>query len=237
MMAHLCFSCSLPWVLKTRDTLVVNKVFFFFVLWKRKWLNRLTLLRRLNWVRMRSLKSLLSLCLKLQCMCEARRRCEVKTDRWSPVEMLTRAPFPTSLWLCEQEMLRNAARWGHTSGIPALQLCCPVLLHSCACVRAVVGTQKVFHEGISYHRSLFCSCVRCWKCHHEIWQQGSFMSNNVVKNNGNKEAQSHMVMRLYFRAVAASVWNSELFSVVVRQKMSAWTGGCFSQAGKEVLWL
>lgn len=41
------------------------------------------------------------------------------------------------------------------------------------------------------------------------------------ENNGNKEAQSHMVMRLYFRAVAASVWNSELFSVVVRQKMSA----------------
>lgn len=47
------------------------------------------------------------------------------------------------------------------------------------------------------------------------------MSNNVVKDNGNKEAQFHMVMRLYFRAVAASVWNSELFSVVVRQKMSA----------------
>lgn len=44
-----------------------------------------------------------------------------------------------------------------------------------------------------------------------------------------------MVMRLYFRAVAASVWNSELFSVVVRQKMSASTGGCFSRAGKEVL--
>ena len=61
------------------------------------------------------------------------------------------------------------------------------------------------------------------------------MSNNVVKDNGNKEAQSHMVMRLYFRAVAASVWNSELFSVVVRQKMSASTGGCFSRAGKEVL--
>lgn len=47
------------------------------------------------------------------------------------------------------------------------------------------------------------------------------MSNNVVRNNGNKEAQSHMVMRLYFRAVVASVWKSELFSVVVRQKMSA----------------
>lgn len=31
------------------------------------------------------------------------------------------------------------------------------------------------------------------------------MTNNVVKDNGNKEAQSDMVMRLYFRAVAASV--------------------------------
>lgn len=31
------------------------------------------------------------------------------------------------------------------------------------------------------------------------------MTNNVVKDNSNKEAQSDMVMRLYFRAVAASV--------------------------------
>lgn len=47
------------------------------------------------------------------------------------------------------------------------------------------------------------------------------MTNNVVKDNGNKEAQSNMVMRLYFRAVDASVCGGELFSVVVRQKMSA----------------
>lgn len=61
------------------------------------------------------------------------------------------------------------------------------------------------------------------------------MNNNVVKNNGNKEAQFHMVMRLYFRAVAASVWTSELSSVVVGQKTSG-TGGCSSQAGRgEVL--
>lgn len=148
-------------------------------------------------------------------------------------KMLTRAPS----YLPIAVRTGNAAQWGHTLGILALQLCCPVLLHSCACVCVCVSRNaKVFYEVISYH-SLLCSRVHSWNCHHEIWQQGSFMSNNVVKDNGNKEAQSHMVMRLYFRAVAASVWNSELFSVVVRQKMSAWTGGCFSQAGKEVLWL
>lgn len=52
-------------------------------------------------------------------------------------------------------------------------------------------------------------------------KQGSFMSNNVVKDNDNKEAQSYMVMSLYFRVVAACLWNSELFSAVVGQKMSA----------------
>lgn len=31
------------------------------------------------------------------------------------------------------------------------------------------------------------------------------MTNNVVKDNDNKEAQCDMVMRLYFRDVAASV--------------------------------
>lgn len=31
------------------------------------------------------------------------------------------------------------------------------------------------------------------------------MRNNVVKNNGNKEPQSHMVMGVYFRAVATTV--------------------------------
>ena len=133
-------------------------------------------------------------------------------------------------------MLWNAAQWGHTLGIPALKLCCTVLLHSCAYMCASWNA-RVFYEGISYHHSLLGSYVHGRKCHHEIWQQSSFMSDNVVKNNGNKEAQSHMVMRLYFRAVAASVWNSELFSVVVRQKMSAWTGGCFSQAGSSLVTL
>lgn len=50
------------------------------------------------------------------------------------------------------------------------------------------------------------------------------MTNNVVKDNGNKEAQSNMVMRLYPPpppAVAASVVVGELFSVLLRQKMSA----------------
>lgn len=46
------------------------------------------------------------------------------------------------------------------------------------------------------------------------------MTNNVVKDNGNKEAQCVMVMRLYFRAVAASL-AAELFSVLARQKMSS----------------
>lgn len=118
---------------------------------------------------------------------------------------------------------------------PLALLSCPAaFLCMCVCVCASWNA-SVFYEGISYHHSLLCSRVHGWKCHHEIWQQSSFKSNNVVKNNGNKEAQSLMVMRLYFRAVAASVWNSDLFSVVVRQKMSAWTGGCFSQAGKESL--
>lgn len=36
-------------------------------------------------------------------------------------------------------------------------------------------------------------------------------------NNGNKEAQSLMVMRLYFRAVAASLRNGELFGTAGRQ--------------------
>lgn len=37
-------------------------------------------------------------------------------------------------------------------------------------------------------------------------------------DNGNKEAQSLMVMRLYFSAVAASLRNGELFATAVRQK-------------------
>lgn len=111
-------------------------------------------------------------------------------------------------------------------------LSCCILVHMC-----VRWNARMFYEGMSYDQSLFCSRVHTLKCQHDIQQQSSFMSHNVVKNNGNKEAQSHMVMRLYSRVVAASVWNSELFSVVVIQKMSAWTGGYFSQAGKEVLWL
>lgn len=39
-----------------------------------------------------------------------------------------------------------------------------------------------------------------------------------MSNNGNKEAQSLMVMRLYFRAAAASLQIGELFGSAVRQK-------------------
>lgn len=111
-------------------------------------------------------------------------------------------------------------------------LSCCILVQVCLLVRTQGCIMK-----LSVIIPQFCAHVFCWKFRHDIWQQSSFMNNNAVMNNGKKEAQSHMVMRLYFRASAASVWNSELFSVVVRQKMSAWTGGRFSQEGKEVLWL
>lgn len=152
--------------------------------------------------------------------------------------MLTRAPsyLPIAVRTGNAEKCSAVRTYIGNSSPPALLSCPAAFLCVCVCARASWNA-RVFYEGISYHHSLLCSRVHSRKCHHEIWQQGSFMSNNVVKDNGNKEAQSHMVMRLYFRAVAASVWNSELFTVVVRQKMSAWTGGCFSQAGKEVLWL
>lgn len=108
-------------------------------------------------------------------------------------------------------MLSTVRTYIGNSSPPALLSCPAAFLLMCVCA---IWNARVFYEGISYHHLLLCSRVHSWKCHHEIWQQGSFMSNNVVRDNGNKEAQSHMVMRLYFRAVAASVWNSELFSVV-----------------------
>lgn len=127
---------------------------------------------------------------------------------------------------------------------PALLSCPAAFLCVCVCarVRARVCSMKskgVFLKGITAHHSLLCSRVHSRNfAHHEIRQRGSFMTNNVVKDNGNKEAQSDMVMRLYFRAVAASV------VVVVSCLVFLWdkrclleTGGRFCQASKEVLWL
>lgn len=160
----------------------------------------------------------------------------VKKDRKLLVKMLTRAHSYLSIAVWTGNAEKCSAMRARIENFSPPALLSPVLLHSCACVCASLNA-RMFSEGMSYHQSLLCSRVHSLKCQHEIQQQSSFMSNNVVKNNGNKEAQSHMVMRLYFRAVAASLWNSELFSVVVRQKTSAWTGGSFTQAGKEVLWL
>lgn len=114
------------------------------------------------------------------------------------------SPFLPPCKLCEQEVLGNAAQWGHTLGIPALQLCCPVLQHSCARVCQLLERWCVLWR---YQLSslIFSSRARHQKCCYKILQQSSTMRNNVVKNNGNKDPQSHMVMRLYFRAVAASV--------------------------------
>ena len=65
-------------------------------------------------------------------------------------------------------------------------LSCCILLHVCV----LVGTQGCFMK-VSLIITHFCAHMSTvWKCHHEIWQQGSFMSNNVVKDNGNKEAHS-----------------------------------------------
>lgn len=119
-----------------------------------------------------------------------------------------------------------------------------VVLSCCilVCVSVCVGWMKrkgVFLKGITYHRSLFLlTCPLVEIC--PSWDKTTRLIHDQQcskGHNGNKEAQSNMVMRLYFRAVDASVCGGELFSVVVRQKMSAWTGGRFSQASKEVLWL
>lgn len=132
--------------------------------------------------------------------------------------------------------------WEFQSSSFVVLSCCILV---CMCVRAVLVRVIFFFFYVS------CVIVPYFCAHMSVVgkmpsrdtsttqrQQSSFMSITVVKkNNGNKQPQSCIVMRLYFRAVAAPVWNSALFSVVVRQKMSTWTEGCFSQARKEVLWL
>lgn len=133
-------------------------------------------------------------------------------------------PFPIAQWT------GNAEQWGHTLGISALQLCCPVLLHSCECLSALVENAKGVLQA--YQLSLLPFVLTCppgLNRHREIWQQGSFMSNN-----GNKEAQSLMVMRLYFRAAAASLQIGELFGTGVRQKCALIVP---PKTSEEILWL
>lgn len=93
-------------------------------------------------------------------------------------------------------------------------LSCCILVNVCACW---LKMQRCFTSVSLSSRPFVLTCPPGLNRHGEIWQQGSFMSNN-----GNKEAQSLMVMRLYFRAVAASLQIGELFRTVVRQKC-AWT--------------
>lgn len=96
----------------------------------------------------------------------------------------------------------------------------------------------VFLRGITAHHSLLRSRVHSRNyAHHEIRQGGSFMTNNVVKDNGNKEAQCDMVMRLYFRAMAASVVVASCLVFLWDKRCLLETGGRFCQSSKEVLWL
>lgn len=184
------------------------------------WVHLLTRLRCLHlnpcWVRVVCLIFESARVSEDMCMSESHFN-YVHTRCWGK-KNLSRAPshLPIAVWT------GNAVQWGHTLGISALQLCCPVLLHSCERVCTLVGKAKVFYKRISYCCPLLCS--RAPPTPHpglnrrrEIWQQGSFMGNN-----GNKEAQSLMVMRLYFRAVAASLRYGELFRTAGRQ-MCAWT--------------
>lgn len=54
------------------------------------------------------------------------------------------APFPPPI----AEQTGNAVQWDHAEGIPVLQLCCPVWLHSwCVCV-CQVACSSVPLEGI-----------------------------------------------------------------------------------------
>lgn len=93
-------------------------------------------------------------------------------------------------------------------------LSCCILVNVCACwLKKAKGVLQAYRL---WSLLFVLTCQPRLNRHHEIWQ-GSFMSNN-----GNKEAQSLMVMRLYFRAAAASLQIGELFGSAVRQKCT-WT--------------
>lgn len=86
-------------------------------------------------------------------MCVSESHCNYVHTRCWGEKNLSRAPshLPIAVWT------GNAVQWGHTLGISALQLCCPVLLHSCERVCTLVGKAKVFYKRIGYCCSLLCS--------------------------------------------------------------------------------
>lgn len=122
--------------------------------------------------------------------------------------------LPTSLYHCEQEMQSSEdIHWEFQPSSFVVLSCC-ILVNVCACW---LKMQRCFTSVSLSSRPFVLTCPPGLNRHGEIWQQGSFMSNN-----GNKEAQSLMVIRLYFRAVTASLQIGELFRTAVRQKC-AWT--------------